>query len=152
MKPKPWRSLGKLAVKSDIHHAIKLELGGQDAHQKFLSEQMILNPRERLLPQKDFFTVSYLYTPKLPEGTIGIHSPILKDTHLVKPSEWGNIWVYGMKIIYAGYITRGEFRKNAIRLPIGSRIFQYTKTRTENFSFPIELLQPLEKLFDQAKK
>jgi hypothetical protein len=56
-----------------------------------------------------------------------------------------------MKIIYTGYIPRGEFRKNAVRLPAGSRVFQYTKTRTENYALPIERLYPLQDLFAQAK-
>jgi len=155
--PKPWsrpsqnRSLGILVLKSDIDQQIKLELGGQDAERKFLTEQIILEPRQRTLIQKDFHAVSYLNAPQLPDGVIGVHSPILGDTQLVRPSDWGNIWVYGMKIIYAGYMTRGEFRKTAFRIPAGSRVFQYAQTRTENFSLPIGKLHPLGELFSRAK-
>ena len=70
---------------------------------------------------------------------------------MIEPMEWGNIWVYGMRIIFTGFITRGEFRKEAFRLPIGSRVFQYARTRTENLALPIQRLQPLRRLFDQAK-
>jgi hypothetical protein len=150
-RPEPWGSLGTLALKSDASQAVKLELGGQDTDHRFLTEQIILNPRERSQTRQDFYTLSYLYTPRLPDGILGVHSPKLKDTQLIKPIEWGNIWVYGMEIIFTGYIPRGEFRKKAVRLPVGSRIFQYTRTRTENFTLPIASLYPLKDLFERAK-
>ena len=150
-RPEPWGSFGTLVLKSDSSQAVKLELGGQDADHKFLTEQIILNPRERSKTRQEFYTLSYLYTPRLPDGILGVHCPKLKDTQLIKPITWGNIWVYGLEIIFTGYITRGEFRKKTIRLPEGSRVLQYSRTRTENFTLPISDLYPLKDLFDRAK-
>jgi hypothetical protein len=150
-RPEQWKSLGTLALKSDASQTIKLELGGQDEDHKFIKEQMILNPRERMLAKQKFYTLSYLYSPRLPDGFLGVHSSEIAETRLIKPIEWGNIWIYGMEIIFAGYIPRGEFRKNAVRLPVGSRIFQYSRTRTENFTLPIANLHPLGDLFKRAK-
>jgi len=150
-RPKPWGTLDTLSLKSNASYPIKIEIGGQDADHNFLKEQMIINPRERLLSKQDFFALSYLYSPQLPDGVLGVHSNILGETHLIKPFEWGNIWVYGMKITFSGYIPRGEFRKKAIRLPTGSRIFQYSRTRTENFALPVADMYPLDDLFKRTK-
>jgi hypothetical protein len=48
-------------------------------------------------------------------------------------------------------MTRGEFRQHAVRLPAGSRVFQYQQTRTENYALPIKDLHPLQALFERAK-
>ena len=149
-KPEKWQRLGELALKSNASNDIKLELGGQNEQHRFQNEQIILPPKTRCTAQKEFCTLSYLHTPKLPDGTVGIHSPMLDDTVLIEPSGWGNIWVYGMEVIFTGYITRGEFRKNAERLPAGSRVFQYSRTRTENFTLPVRELSPLKELFARA--
>jgi hypothetical protein len=150
-KPAQWGSLGQLAVKSNASVPIKLELGGQNQQRQFQTKQIMLQPKKRKVIRVDFSTLNYLYTPNLPDGTIGIHSSGLDETVLVDPISWGNIWVYGMEIIFAGYMTRAEFRQKATRISAGSRVFQYLRTRTENFSIPIQQLHPLDELFSQAK-
>lgn len=150
-RPDEWCSLGELAVKSNMASPIKLELGGQDKVHKFRTEHLILNPQIRVTAKQKFATLSYLYTPNFPDGMVGVHSSTLDDTYLVEPLEWHNIWVYGMEIVFGGFITRGEFRQNATRLPVGSRVFQYARTRTENLSVPIQELHPLNELFERAK-
>ena len=150
-KPQPWDSLGTLAVKSNASAHIKLELGGQDQHHKFHREQLMLSPQQRLTARSNFFALSYLHTPNFPDGAIGVHSPKLGETVLVNPVEWSNIWVYGMEIIFGGYITRGEFRQRATRLPAGNRVFQYSRTQTENFTIPFSALYPLKELFARAQ-
>ena len=150
-RPDQWSSLGELAVKSNMANSLKLELGGQGAEHKFQSEHLMLHPQTRVAAKQRFSTLSYLYTPNFPDGTIGLHSSTMDETYLVDPLDWSNIWVYGMDIIFGGYITRGEFRKNATRLSVGSRVFQYARTRTENFTLPILDLHPLNELFERAK-
>jgi hypothetical protein len=150
-RPQKWASLGKLVIKSNTSLATKFEFGGQDKDHKIQIEQIILNPQKRVKSKSDFFALSYLYTPNLPDGTIGVHSLKLDKTYLIDIMAWGNIWVYGMEIIFGGYITRGEFRQKAHRLPAGSHTFQYPRTRTENFALPFHQLHPLDKLFSKAK-
>jgi hypothetical protein len=145
-----WASLGRLTVKSDATAPLKVEFGGQDEAHKIQREQIILQPQKRMRCKSNFFALSYLYTPNLPDGTVGVHSSQREETYLVEPMSWGNIWVYGMDVILGGYITRGEFRRKAARLPAGSRVFQYTHTRTENFALPIQQLKPLNELFSHA--
>lgn len=149
--PTPWRSLGKIVLKSDNNHQIKLGIGGQGADRGFLNEQITLNSRERFLATRDYYTLGYLQINSLPDGLIGLHSPILRETHLVKPVEWGNIWVYGMRVIFTGYITRGEFLNRAHHLPAGTQIYQYRRTQVENLALPIADLHPIENLFAHAR-
>jgi hypothetical protein len=150
-RPNQSGTLGELAVKSNMTKPIKLELGGQDDQHKFHTEHLILNPQTRMVAKQNFSTLSYLYTPNLPDGTIGVHNSTMDETYLVDPLAWNNLWVYGLEIIFCGYLTRGEFRKNALRLPAGSHVFQYPHTQTENFAIPIQDLQPLNKFFGRAK-
>jgi hypothetical protein len=150
-RPDKWGNLGELAVKSNMATNLKLELGGQDENHKFQSEHLILPPQTRVAAKLDFSALSYLYTPNFPDGTIGLHSTAMDETYLVEPLEWHNIWVYGMDIIFGGYMTRGEFRQHAARLPAGSHVFQYPQTRTENYALPIKALYPLNALFERAK-
>ncbi|MEA3349729.1 MAG: hypothetical protein U9Q82_03825 [Chloroflexota bacterium] len=143
--------LGKLVLKSAASQSIEVKLGGQNHQQTAISEQVILKPEERVTVEKEFCSLHYLHTPTLPDGPVGVHSPILKETHVIAPIEWGNIWVYGLRIIFTGYMTRGEFRQRAKNLSAGSRVFQYPRTRTDNLSLPISELHSLTKLFEKAK-
>lgn len=150
-RPDEWGSLGELALKSNMAGPIKLELGGQNEQHKFQTEHLILHPQIRVTAKQKFSTLSYFYTPNFPEGTLGVHSSTMNETYLVEPLEWSNIWVYGMEVIFGGFMTRGEFRQKAIRLPVGSRVFQYSCTQTENFALPIQDLHPLPELFSHAQ-
>jgi len=150
--PRQWQPLGKLALKSNHASDIKIEIGGQDAQRRFQSEQIILPPKTRRTAQREFCTLSYMHSFSLPNGEIGLHSPALRDTVLAAPSDWGNIWVYGMEVTFTGFITRREFRQIAERIPKGSRVFQYSRTRTENFGMPVRGLHPLKDLFTRARE
>jgi hypothetical protein len=151
-RPERWKSLGTLALKSNTSAAITLELGGQSSHHGFQTEQITLKPRQRATCQVDFYSLSYLQIPEMPDGVIGVHSPGLQATLLVEPLEWGNIWIYGMEIVLAGYLPRGEFRHTARLLPANSAAFQYRHTRTENLALPVQQLQPLETFFERARQ
>lgn len=150
-KPDHWRSLGMLALKSDCEETLIVELGGQDAERQFLSKKITLKPRERMETEAGFHTLAYVHVDKMPGGQVGIHSPVLEETHLIAPHDWGNIWVYGMDVILAGFLTRKAFRQKARELPVGSRVYQYNRTRTKNLAVPIAELQPLNDLFEIVK-
>jgi hypothetical protein len=66
--------------------------------------------------------------------------------------EWKNIWVYGMDIILAGFISRGEFRQRAKLIAPNSRTFQYDHTKTKNLAVPISELSPLPGLFARVRE
>ena len=144
--------LGKLVLKSAASQTLRVKLIGQGQDHAALSEEVALRPGKRIKARSTFYTLSHLHTPILPDGLIGVHSPLLDETEVIKPIEWGNIWVYGMEIILTGYITRGEFRQQASTIPAGSRVFQYPRTSTDNLALPIKKLHPLKKLFSKVQE
>jgi len=150
-KPQNWHSLGKLALKSDCDEPFTIELGGQDVDRNFVSKQIILKPQKRIELHPSLYTLAYVHIDKMPQARVGIHSPHLDETHIITSKEWGNIWFYGMSVILTGYLTRAQFREKARGLPAGSRVYQYSKTKTKNLSVPIAELNPLGKLFEEIK-
>ena len=85
-------------------------------------------------------------SPRPPAGRVGVHSPRLGETLLIQPGEWGNIWVYGLEILLAGWLSRQEFSDRASFVAPGSRVFQYDRTRAKNLAVPISSLHPMMEL------
>ena len=151
-RPHTWNPLGPLALKSEAESTLTIELAGQDEARAFLTRTVELRPRARVEVNGPFFALSSVHVTSLPAARIGIRSPQRKETHLIAPPEWGNIWVYGMEILLAGYLTRGEFRRRASLIRPGSRVFQYDKTRARNLGVPVADLKPLGDLLEKVKE
>ncbi len=147
-----WRSLGRLALKSNTRRPIEVEVGGQNEKREAVVEHVRLEPRTRAETQNEFFSLLYLHVPRLPGGAVGVRSPLLKDTRLIEPPEWVNIWVYGMEIFLAGWLTKAEFRARSRRLPVGSRVKQYPRTQTDNRAALVKDLRPIEELARLVKQ
>ncbi len=151
-KPEHWHPLGKLALKSDSDDPIIVELGGQNKDRDFISESITLEPHTRTETEATFHTLAYVHVDKMPDARVGIHSPDKDETYLIASHDWGNIQVYGMSVILAGYLTREEFRKKAREIPTGSRVFQYSRTKTKNLGVPVRELKSLRPLFEKVKE
>jgi hypothetical protein len=141
-----------LALKSETDQSLTVELGGQTANRDYLSKTINLPMGMRVQVDPDFFSLLYLTSAFPPEGRIGLNSPSHNQTCLIPPQKWGNIWVYGIKIILVGYLTREEFRRRAKIVAAGSRVFQYNRTRIKNLSVPIENLRPIGSLLERVKE
>jgi len=150
--PARWASLGRLALKLEAGPEVELELGGQTAQREFCVERLRLVPHRRTTLTVDFYSLAYLRVTHIPLGRLGVYSPALRQTYIVQPHQWGNIWVYGMSIWMVGYMTRGEFRRQACFLPSDSRVLQYNRTRTPNQSVPVANLHPLADLFARLRQ
>lgn len=140
-----------MVLTSDAEETQTIEIGGQDEGRAIRSLTLKLPPRTRLEIQNEFFSVSYIHTKSSCPARIGIHSPAHKETHLIDTKDWGNIWVYGLDILLAGYITREEFSRRASFLPAGSRVFQYNYTQVKNLVVPVSELRALSELFERVK-
>lgn len=151
-RPRTWRPLGPLTLKSESDAALILEIGGQNEGREFLTCRMELPPHTRLVVEETFFSVSSIHVKSLPEARLGIHSPMRKETHVIHPYEWGNIWVYGMDILLTGYVGRAEFGQRASFIPPGSRVFQYDQTKSKNLAMPVADLKPLGGLFEKVRE
>ncbi|MCI0610746.1 MAG: hypothetical protein L0Z71_17000 [Anaerolineae bacterium] len=150
-RPFTWSPLGAVALKSDSEETQIVEIGGQDEGRETRSCIVELPPQMRVQIEEGFFSISYIHIKSFPSARIGIHSPTRAETYIIGPMDWGNIWVYGMDILLAGYLTREEFNRRASFIQAGARVFQYDKTRTKNLAVPISDLKPLSDLFERVR-
>jgi hypothetical protein len=150
-RPVKWSPLGKLALKSEAEEEITIELGGQAEGREMRTCTLALPPRQRVEVECGLFSLAYVHTRAKPDGRVGIHSPTRNETHIIPALDWGNIWVYGLEILLAGYITQEEFRRRASFIQAGSRVFQYDQLHAKNLALPISELQTLSDLFERAR-
>lgn len=150
-RPPAWDSLGRLTLKSECAAPLTVELGGQDGSRAFVTEEVNLPPKTRVVAQTDFFNLAYLRVKSIPTARLGLHSPKRPEIYLIPPQDWGNIWIYGMDIWLTGYLPREEFHHKASALPAGSPVFQYSHTQTKNFSVPMRDLRPLGDFLQRVK-
>lgn len=151
VRPSIWVPLGPLALKSECDEPLTVEIGGQDAARQFLARTVELPPRTRVEIQADFHSLAYLHAHSKPERRLGIYSPARPETYLVQPFDWGNIWIYGMRIYLAGWIERAEFRRRASLLYEGSRVFQYDHIHTRSLAVPVSDLRPVAELLERTR-
>jgi hypothetical protein len=150
-RPGEWNPLGTLALKSEAEETITVEIGGQDAGRAMRSLTVELPPRRRVLVEAGLFSLAYIHTRQPLHTRLGVYSPQLQETHIIHASEWGNIWVYGLEILLAGWMTRGEFNQRARFIREGARVFQYDRTRTKNLAVSVCDLKPFGELLERAK-
>ena len=143
--------LGKLVMKSESEETQIIEIGGQDRERIMRSCTVELPPRTRIEIQNEFFSLAYVHKKHGSPARIGIHSPVRKETYIIEASDWGNIWIYGLDILLAGYLTREEFNRHASFIPTGSRVFQYNHTQVKNLAVPVSELRPLSRLLRHVR-
>ena len=151
-KPANWQPLAPLTLKSESEQTLTVEIGGQAAGREFLTRRLELPPRTRVKVEEDFYAVASIHIDQLPGARIGIHSPYMGEAYIIDPFGWGNIWLYGMNIILTGYVPYEEFGRKSSQIQPGSRVFQYSKTKTKNLAVPVADLKPLGRLFEQVKE
>ncbi|MCE9646608.1 MAG: hypothetical protein K8S20_11470 [Chloroflexi bacterium] len=151
-KPSKWNPLGRLVLKSESDAELLAEISGQDQGRGFMTRTVNLPPQKRILVNDPFFSISTVHVRNLPSARLGIHCASFPEAHIIPPLEWGNIWVYGMDILLAGFITRGEFRQRAKPVPLNARVFQYEHTKTRNNAVPISELKPLDELLTRVRE
>jgi hypothetical protein len=150
-RPSGWIPLERLALKSECDRPITIEIGGQDVAHSFVTQVLDLPPRTRTLVPEALCSVAYLRADRRPEARIGIHSPLRGAAYLIQPIDWGNLWVYGMNILLAGWITHENFRRKAMVLNPGMSTMLSDRTREKNLLVPVAELNPLAPLFSKVK-
>ena len=151
-KPFHWNPLGPLVLKSESDEEMIVEITGQDEARRDASRVISLPPKVRVTVENPFYSVASIHVRNLPAARLGIHSPAFKETHVIAPLEWGNIWVYGIDVTLTGFITRAEFRQRAKLIAANSRVFQYDHTKVKNLAVPISNLHPLQELFARVRE
>ena len=150
-RPTSWLPFEKLVLKSECDTPITVELGGQDAERKFITTLLELPPCTPFPVGQTFYSLAYVHAGHRPAARIGLHSLRRGEAYVIQAFDWGNLYVYGMDILLAGWLTHEEFRCNASVLNPGMATFQYARTRVKNLSVPITNLAPLVPLFEKIK-
>lgn len=150
-RPSTWSPLGTLVMKSESEEAQTVHLAGQDGGRVLRSCTLELSSKKRLEIQTDLFSLAYLHARCRPAGRIGVYSPARQQTHMIGASDWGNIWVYGLDIILAGYMVHEEFSRRASFVPAGTRLFPSAHTQVKSLAVPVSELRPLSQLFERVK-
>jgi hypothetical protein len=148
--PADWIPLRKIALKSECDSPVPVELGGLDNGRNFITTRLELPPRQRILVEVDFHSLAYLHVEKVPQARIGLHHPLHGGPVLILPNDWHNLWVYGMDILLAGWLTHEEYCRKARVLNTGSRTFHGTQTHEKNLMVPLAELHPLEPLLKRV--
>jgi hypothetical protein len=151
-RPQNWNPLGALALKSDSDETLTVELGGQAEGRGFLTRTVEVPAQTRVVVDDPFFALTYVHIHKMFKGRLGIYNTRRKETYVINHGEWGNIWIYGMDILLAGYMARNEFGRRASHLQAGARVFQYRETRVKNLALTVENLNPLPALLEQVRE
>lgn len=150
-KPLNWNPLGPLTLKSESEEQMLIEISGQDQGREFLTRTYNLPPKTKVVVDDSFYSLTAVHVKRFPTARVGIHNPARQGTYVIGPIDWGNIWVYGMDIYFAGYISREEFRQRARSIAPNSRVFPYNRTHVKNLAVPISNLKPLTGLFEKVR-
>lgn len=149
--PAQWENLAPLVLKTDIAEDLVIDLHGQDQQRGYLSESIDLPGRRRVEITPEFYTIGALRAGALPSGPIGLHSKTLDDTLLVAPFQWGNIWVYVLRMYITGYITQADFFRHAEKVSgVTAGRLNPCVQRENLFSAPCAELKPPQDLFIRA--
>lgn len=146
-KPQVWNPLAPMTLKSDSDEEVIIELSGQDRMRNFITHTVSLPPKTKVKVEEPFYSLSAIHVKRLPDARIGIHSAAHKEAYIISSLDWGNLWVYGMNIYIAGYLTRREFADKAYNIIPGSRVFQYDRTRNKNLAVKISQLKPIKNFY-----
>jgi hypothetical protein len=148
--PLPSSPLGEIGLKSNHVQERKLDIGGRDLEGNFREETVSLKPHLRTCLEIPYQSLAYLRTDLPIPSLIGISSTTIPEPSIVGPGQWGNIWIYGVEIILAGYNTRAEFRLQGA-LETGEEHKQPVLSGKTK-SLPYGQLRSLTGLFDWARK
>ncbi len=147
-KPTNWNPLGALILKSDSAEELLVEVNGQDEAREMKRRVISLPPKTKVEVDESFYSISSVHIRRVADARVGIKCESIKEAHVIQPSEWGNIWIYGMEIFLAGYLSYEGFGQRAMPLPPNSKVFQYEHTRVKNLYLPVSSLKPMKKLFE----
>lgn len=145
-----WVDLGQVVLKSEADLPLTVTIAGQAEDRAYHTEEMVLPPLCRIKAPSIFYSLTYLHLTNIPSARLGIHSSKLGKTIIIRPYEWGNIWVYGMQVYLAGWITRKEFCRLASPNQPKRTGWQPDPPSNRYLSLPVSELRPLNELFSKA--
>ena len=146
-----WENLDPLVLKTDLTEPLSLDLHGQDRQRGYLKKSIHLPGRQRVELTPGFYWLGVLQSETLPSGPVGLFSQAVGDALLVAPFQWGNIWIYGMRLFITGYITQADFYKHARRMEAENAALINPCLQDETLlGIPTSALKPPRDLFIRA--
>jgi hypothetical protein len=150
-RPRSWAPIGPLIAKSEAKVPLWLELGGEIGSGDFHQIKVRLASGERKVIDTSLHSLSYIHAPERPTARIGIRSDARRESQLVAPIEWQNVWLEGRDICLLGWITRDEFSMRARPIRQGARVFQFAATRVKNRAVDVSSLKPIHRLLEASR-
>lgn len=147
-RPAAWNPLGRLALKSESDEELLIEITGQGEAREMKRTVISLPPKTKITSDESFHSITSLHVRRAPEARIGVRCEAIREIHVVPPLAWANLWVYGMDVFLAGFISYEEFGQRAHTVLPNSRVFQYERTRVKNLGVPLASLKPIRRLFE----
>jgi hypothetical protein len=145
-----WTDLGRLTFKSDTNQTLNVTLGGQAEDRAFQTEEIHLPPLCKVDAHNIYYSLAFLQLTDIPSGRLGIHSAKLGKTIIIHPYEWRNVWVYGMRIYLVGWVTRGEFQRNAQLSQPDLSGWRPNSPGNKYLALPVSELRSMEELYSKA--
>lgn len=151
IRPAVWAPMSPLVLKSESVDPISLEIGGQGAARDSLFCSVELQPGVSRTVTAPFHSITHVHSTSKPVARLGIRSEPLRETYIVQPDQWADIWLHIGDIFITGWIPWEEYRHRARAVPEGSRVFQFSRTRTKNLGMPMSDLRPIAELLEPAR-
>jgi hypothetical protein len=149
MIPALWGPLERLSAKSEGGAPVSLCLSGESASKEVEEEWMNLQAGRSVNVSTSLYSVFQAHLARPSPGRIGLRSRVHPRAHVIKPSDWHNVWIRGEVVCLLGWITRARFQAMARQIPEGSRLFQFSRTKTKNLGVTTSALQPVADLLDR---
>jgi len=142
-----WKSLGRMKLVSKMALPCRVRVGGQAEDEDLLCEKLALRPGEKATTKLEYYTALFLQPEELPAGSLEIACERRDTRALVTSDAWENVWLDFEKVFFAGWMTKGEFRKRAKEIPrFYKKCKQYGETKTVNRMLLVKDLHPMSEL------
>ncbi len=140
-----WPYPQSLALKYEGPGSLSLTLHGQ-TEQGWGAYDLALPEKQRLTTEPRWVELYALSTAALPEGRLGVSRPGGSSPLIVSPTQWGNVWLYGLEVWWLGYLTRRAFDQQARRLPSGTDKGAGVRLGQAAYGVPLHALRPMDDL------
>jgi hypothetical protein len=151
-REKDAQPLGPLIVDSADPTTLNLEYGATLFDNRYRVEQLSIPPMQQSMTPHHLSSLFYIHSSNLPEGDLSIRCPSLDQNWVVASNDWANIWVYGIEITFAGWSTKGAFRKSTQRFPRGTRTQIGHRTRVDSRAKAVSQLRPLLEIVHRIRQ
>ena len=146
--PSEWQRAHRpqpLSLKYEGPGPLSLTLHGQTG-QGLGTYELTLPEKQRLTPPPRWAELYAVSTAEVPQGRLGMSQQGVKEPLIVHPTQWGNLWLYGLEVWWLGYLTRRAFDQQARRLPAGHPKGAGVRLAQTAYGVPLSVLRPMEDL------